>query len=493
MFKKLFISFLTAILIINIVPFFNILADSKYYTFNKPCDNIGYFLYQNNANDPDYFQYYINNSSSDVRVLYYQINSSTSDVFFISENPFKYNSTNSDTIPCRLSSASNNAYSTTYNNTQYYYLKVPINRNTYPGLTLYIPSYSLYGNLNELNSAIYYSFGEGSNSNNEPEITYGSLDLGFSTSIAYSGGNQNAWRLNKDTFYFGKYDTLGNDLSDYYIELQAVPFSASAETNSDWLGMTINDYLFDTVRIGQLGYWDPGQTVDFTWEFVANRFNTMWNQNYGDGKWSILGWMNEQVYYKIGWAYRARCVDEEENVIIDWQWIYNASSVDNNDSNTILNNNGLTPDLVQSINNINTTNNTTNNNYYNNTTITYENPNGSDSEWWEDLLQFIYNVVDKILDAIIGFFSDLIDAIFGLIENLGIDFLGLFSNILNGIVDFFSNLDLTGINFTLPSAFSDLISSLGGSTNGILNVWFNNGLGVFIMIPLVIWLIGVVL
>lgn len=338
-------------------------------------------------------------------------------------------------------------------------------------------------------SAIYYTFGSG-RVDPEPVINFGQLKIGFSTDIAYSGGNQNAWRKNKDTIYFDRYDTLGNDLFGYNIELQAVPYDVEGSSQQNIISQGINDYVFNTVKAGQLGVWSPGQgSIDFTWEFITDRFSPIWWSNYEDN-WSLTGWYLSEHWYRVGWAYRARLLDNEENVLIDWQWIYNGTSIDGEDVNNIINNNGLTPELVNSINNINNNNHTTNNNTYNNQVINYYNEDQeSDGSWLEALLNGIFSTLGNLIDLIKGLFHDILEGLWDLIKTLGVNLIDFFSNIIDNIIDLFSQIDLTLPQFETPEVegddwFKDLMTQFVG-------MFTDNGIGFVIFIPLILFLIGV--
>ena len=310
--------------------------------------------------------------------------------------------------------------------------------------------------------------------------------------MAYSGGNQDAWRQNKDTIYFDRYDTKGNDLFGYLIELQAIPYSVEESSKQNLFANTINDYLFDTVRVGSLGYWSPGQDyIDFTWEYVTNRFSPTWWSTYGDS-WSLYGFFLTDHWYRVGWCYRARLIDEDYNELIPWQTIYNGTSIDGGDVETIINNNGLTPQLVNSINNINNNNNTTNNNYYNNQVINYyDSDQSSDGTWLEALLEFISQTIGHLIDLIKSLFSTIFDGLIDLILGLFGDvnpatsFFNWFTELFNGIGD----IDLTLPQFNLPNEDLTSFSRLVQET---LNIFTSNNIAFLIFIPLIILIIKAV-
>lgn len=496
---KVIITLILAALIINVLPF-KLFADNTYdvtewETFTMP-NGTRRYGYSVNIDTFNFSRFISSTStSSDSPVRYtYGVNDD-GDLYVYCVSTYQYPGVsytfNADNGLNQVSIGGIKT-SKVVDNVTYYVLcgSVTSSYNTSVDYLVPVVFNDSLSNDNSINTAIYYTFGEGAETG--PDMNFGSLKIGFKTDIAYSGGNQDAWRLNKDTIYFDRYDTLGNDLFGYNIELQAVPFSVYDSSQSNVISKTVNDYLYDTVHVGSLGYWSPGQDyIDFTWEYITTRFSPVWWSTYGDN-WSFTGWALENQWYRVGWSYRARLVDDEYNELIPWQWIYNGTSIDGPDVNNIVNNNGLTPDLVNSINNINNYNNTTNNNTYNNQTINYySSDQESDGSWIEALLESILGTIADLVGKILDFFKSILDGLLDLILGLFGDvdpagsFFNWFSDLFNGIGD----IDLTLPQFNLPN---EDLTSFNRLVQETLNIFSSNNIAFLIFIPLIILIIRAV-
>lgn len=493
---KVIISLILAALFINVFPYNVVFAEdpSPTYVIADSCTNFAEYKIGST-------QYYVHvyASSDKIRFTgswtqgnYMRIYSGVPNSLMNGVTPY-INVVADTNVACTLNSAStqmssSNVTDVNSNTIQFRYNLTSVgSRNITDVHFLYVESPSLAG------AQDYYDYLFGQYAVPYPDsVSYGELRIGFSTDIAYSGGNQDAWRLNKDTIYFDRYDTLGNDLFGNLIELQAIPFSVYDQSKQNLLSKTVNDYVFDTVKVGHLGYWSPGQDyIDFTWEYITNRFAPTWWSTYGDN-YSLVGWFLNEKWYRVGWAYRARLVDEDNNELIPWQWVYNGTSIDTQDSVNIINNNGLTPELVNSINNINNYNNTTNNNTYNNQTINYySSDQESDGSWIETLLESILGTIADLVGKILDFFKSILDGLLDLILGLFGDvdpagsFFNWFSDLFNGIGD----IDLTLPQFNLPN---EDLTGFNRLVQETLNIFSSNNIAFLIFIPLIILIIRAV-
>lgn len=364
-------------------------------------------------------------------------------------------------------------------------------------------------------SSYNYSFNinQGSNMNNTdiPFMLYydqvynvpdpiqrGNLVASFYTRFAGSGSNENinTWRENVDVIQWDNIDSLGYDIGNYgLIEIRAVPGEYIDNNKNGLIVKTIQDFVLDTANIYSFGYFNP-YDMEFNrkWSDMNNHFT---NNIPG---FSIFNYYLDELWHKNGWIWQVRIVDKEDTSIpiTEWQTIYNTTSYTGND---IFNNPNFDPDLVNTIQEINTTNNT-NNNYYNNTnwyinntTINMSNPDGTDTTdkpWWSYLLEGILSLLEKIVDAVGGLFSDIIKGIFDLISNIGINILDTFTDLWNGFLDIFNDIDFNNDNpdydIGLPENTDEVIDIIPAFLRGLNR----SGLMWMIWIPLVFSIIKII-
>lgn len=468
----------TSIILVLICSFlinpFRVFADLSYTVISNSCN-----LLYNNGSD---IYFMAVNNINDVRAVFIT-DGSTRYLYFISQNTFGLkNGTNGN---CN-SSASASRYRD--NNGidwyRYYIAYFPSFNNV-----MNIPSYEVISDISindkPLETAIYYTFGDGSI---EP-VVMGNLVTGFYTQFATRGNNDDsiiAMRLNKDTITWDTTDSLGNDLSGilWVVDIRAVPVQYSSATKNNLLLQTVSDYLLstDTYDITTISA-SQGQ-FSITWGDLVDNYL----ENFGSLQ-QLFAMFNESEWIQKGWIYqvRLRSLSEERPYEGQWQTVYNTTSSAPSDAQTIMNyyyytnGNGLNPGVVNSIQNINTTNNTTNNWYVDDQEIDTD----PDHSWIEKLIEALVSLVQSILDFFKGIFDGLVDLLLGLLD--GFDpvgsFMGWWSDLLNG----FNGIDLTLPEFNLPEI--EGIESLSILPQKTIELFTDNGLGIVIFVPLILMIL----
>ena len=336
-----------------------------------------------------------------------------------------------------------------------------------------------------------YTFGDNSVAP-IPIIDYGELDIHYSTNIAGSG---NAINQNQDVLTWSSISSTGEDLSNGVLELRLVPGIYSSSDKSTLLTQLYSDFVVDYTNIYYLDSIPLSNgSYAMTWEEIYKHLDSGAAATNPLYKYLAIQYTGE-YWQKVGWIWQYRVYIDDDYLDEEYTTIYTATSSGVSNSENIINATTYNYDLQTTINNINNVNNDTTNNYWYYQTINIPNttPTSSDNSWLSTLIQVIGDTINKILDLLGNAFDTIFNGIIDLIKSLGIDLLGVFTSIFNNIIDFFDNLDLTTGIWVLPTSWTNNLQGITGATNNILNVWINNGLGLMIFIPLLVWLIGVIL
>lgn len=380
--------------------------------------------------------------------------------------------------------------------------------NTYNGITYYGGSYgtdnyyrTFQGDfrftapdgVTSANNLFKYAYGEYAIGPEPPAPVYGELiDLGFYTN--FTNTQQSSWyqmRYNKDNIQWNGYeDSLGNQINtlDMQVEIQAYATEYSASSKIDLLNKTILDLVnYGSPQTIYEGSANIGEK-SFTWGEVADALN--------GSSTTIEWWSNlaphsyESMWYANGWLYRIRLKSADDSFIGNWQIIYGVTSAPPEDSETIYNyyyyygGQGISDDVVDVLNNINTTNNTQNIWYINNNPV----DPSSGSNWLETLLKFIADMIGRILDLFGSMFDSVLDFLLGLFE--GFDPVGSFIDWWNQLKIKFNSIDLTLPWFNLPE--DEDLSSFGVLVQKTIEIYTLNDLGFMIYIPLLLLILKVV-
>lgn len=348
---------------------------------------------------------------------------------------------------------------------------------------------------------------------------YGQLKVGYSSSFV-SSRDDDTWRFNKDTITWDSTDTNGNFIGDsnIFVNIRAIPGYYEGPDKAAVLLQTYNNwvdgvYLYLTqgaLNIGRLQFYDlvsqnaNSGSYETTWGNVVDHLPSGALIKNG----TALGQYLDNRYYQMGWRYQINFEvhdrEDFETIVYTspWQDIFQVTAVDPSTSNQIIETypDGLSPELYNLLQTVNTLNNTVQNWNINGIPVNMQ-PNQqitSDNSWVEKLLESITSIVAGIVDsirdiisAIAGVASDLISGLFDLVSDLGINIIQFFSDLIDDITGYFQSIDLSLPQFELPE-----IEELGELVNiptYIINKYISSGLGFIIFIPLIIWLIGVII
>lgn len=202
-----------------------------------------------------------------------------------------------------------------------------------------IPVYEKISGKTYLETAYYYTYGEGSEVLPDP-IVWGELrDVQYNTRIAGQGTAvlQNIDVISWDTAL----DTHGNDISECTVEVQAIPGSYTGSTFQELLNKKLNDFDItgkQPVTIGSV----PASQGSFTasWSAVIDRLVF----NY-DMLWTHLN--QSDAYEKYGWYYKIRLVDPDGNPL-NWQSVYTPLASSASASETVINSTSYSMNIYQS-------------------------------------------------------------------------------------------------------------------------------------------------
>ena len=527
MFKKIATKNITLFvvfsLLIIVIPFNNILADSNptYTVIDQAgCYELATLTYNNNN---QIYTVKFSDIQTEVRFVVFKQSGAYTDKFVaVSDSSFKYIDTYSSS-GCPLNNNTSSAGTFQYNGITYY---------VYQGYRGGNNGYSAFTWNNDINpvwltgvgigdqlyrNAIDYTYGNNAVAP-EPLISYGDLKVGYSTEFVSSGDSTD--RFNKDIITWDNYDSNGNLLDDinYTIELRAIPGYYTDVSQSQLLNQTIYNWIQGyVVKITNgaidlqpfeyytLGRWSPNKKqVEFTWGEVVDHFDMI------DGH---VGFVLNNTWYKAGWRYEIRYIKgdiSDPEYTSEWQIIYQVTAVQPSTSDNILNSygNGLSPELYNLLQTVNTLNNTVQNWNINGVPINM-NQNQQvtpDNSWIEKLIESITSLLGSLIDglsaivqAIIGLGGDIIEGLFSIVSDSISTIINFFTDLWDDFTDLFNgfnftdensdyDINITDVNDDLPEGETlyDIIPSFVRMIN-------NSGLGFFIWMPLIVGIIYIVL
>lgn len=399
--KRIPVKLLTVFICCNILimPFFSVVfADGTYINL----DSSSCILIYSSGNTNLYFSV-----SNEVRMTIIHDNS-TARPYAVSLNPFNYKSSNND--PSCNSGYEYSASYYTYNGVRYY-IQSTLNNGS---LSVVNPENLIPVNYDSLGQqqAILYTYGDLAVDPEEPS-NIGLLNASYYTRISGSGDKST---FNEDVITWDMIDSNGNFLQDYNVEIQAVPGHFEADSKVSLLQETFNNWVSNSDLAVQVY---KGSTVpnerSFFWGDIANRFESIktWNGRF----WSLFA--KDDYWYQYGWIYQIRLLDEDFEPLTEWQDLYTATAYKPSATNTIENSDDLTPELVNTIEDINDGNNITINWYINNYEINVQPEEQTSKPWWSYILDAILDLISSITGLagdILAFLGHLIDDILGLFK-----------------------------------------------------------------------------
>lgn len=487
---------------------FNILAENEtYYIFTDPVQLWNYQL------DPSPLY---NVSSNKIRTVYIYTNTNNTNfqVYAVSDMPGQtyYYRNSIYTLSDNIS----------VNGINYYYRLVqglPVSYNPSYAVNIYNSEVAGNGSLALPKLAVYYTFGEGAVGESQMP-NYGNLKVGYSSSFV-SGRDDETWRYNKDTITWESTDTNGNFIGDsnVFVNIRAIPgyyegpdkTAVLYQNYGNWISGV---YLYLTqgiVNVGRMQFYDLvsqnaySGKYETTWGNVVDHLpsGALMKNN------TALGQYLDNRYYQMGWRYQINFEVHEpgnyENILYTspWQDIYQVTAVDPSTSNQIIETypDGLSPELYNLLQTVNTLNNTVQNWNINGIPVNMQ-PNQQiqpDNSWIEILITSIAEMVGRIIDAIggiisaiVGFGSDLIEGLFNLINSIGVNILDTFNNLWNGFIDTFNNIGFNNDNpeydIGLPENTDEVIDIIPAFLRGMNR----SGLMWMIWIPLVFSIIKII-
>lgn len=488
-FKFLIITLAATLTISFILPFNHIYAE---YDYPVPT-TITQFGYNKNNNDPIYFQ-------ASASGIYYS-------AMYTSDNwgyMLFYSSSYNNKYVSLSGAASSSKFLTntyTYNNSTYNYA---LYKNDWLMFDSDIHIDGVNVNSNDLSDVFCHAVGS-CKLPDTPPVQPGDLTFNYYTDFASNSQTTiNAMKSNRDTITWD-YDFTDSNISalDLKVDIRAIPVNYYSATEQDLKTLSWNNLNMNVSLYADLGSYHINynmRKVSYTWEEVVDKISyisnlpDIYNNLVNDWNFKIFNLNN--YYYWTGWVYQIRLNTDSGDYTGEWQTIYQVSSAPPEDASTTINyyvyGNGMTEPVYQTIQNINNQNNITNNTWYVNGSPYDVDPSTGQS-WWEQLIQFITNIVSEILGFLGSIFDSVITGVLEFIHDLGIDFLGLFENLISNIVDLFGNIDLTGSNFTIPEEYTDDLNTYNTWTTGVFNIFFSSGLALFVLIPLLLMIVRLVL
>lgn len=357
-------------------------------------------------------------------------------------------------------------------------------------------------------------------SNNETNVNYGQLKVGYSSSFV-SSRDDATWRFNKDTITWDSTDTNGNFIGDsnVFVNIRAIPgyyegpdkAAVLYQNYGNWISGV---YLYLTqgvINVGRMQFYDLVSQNAYSGKYETTWGNVVDHLPSGAliRNDTALGQYLDNKYYLMGWRYQINFEVHEkgniENIIYTspWQDIFQVTAVDPSTSNQIIETypDGLSPELYNLLQTVNTLNNTVQNWNVNGVPVNMQ-PNQQvqpDNSWVEILITSIAEMVGRIIDAIgniisdiVGFGSDLIEGLFNLINSIGINILDTFTNLWNGFIDTFNNIGFNNDNpdydIGLPETSDEVIDIIPAFLRGMNR----SGLMWMIWIPLVFSIIKII-
>lgn len=277
------------------------------------------------------------------------------------------------------------------------------------------------------------------------------------------------------------------------------------QTIVNWIRGTVVELTNGQIYLEPVEYytlWRGSPSVkkfEILWGDVVNVFSI-------HGEVPLISTVVDEVWYKWGWRYEIRYVKgdlQDPEYTSDWQVIYQVTAVAPSTSDTILNTyqNGLSPELYNLLQTVNTLNNTIQNWNINGLPIDMQ-PNQQiqpDNSWIEILIKGIADVVGNIIDtlgdligAILGFGSDIIESLFNMITELGVNVVNFFRDLIDSITSSDADIDLTLPEFNIGENDLDALGEFKELTNAYVNMYIQSGLGILILIPLVLFVLRVI-
>lgn len=368
-----------------LIPF-NIFADSSYLLMTPDSCFIPGRYHSSSSTTWYYYKFSVSNNN-DVRFVlinggsYYR-------PYFISKEPFSFYESYSYSASCPTNISYNNANSFSLDSNTYYYASATgWTNNSIIEYYVNVENFkydNLYGNESnsQLKTAIYYTYGDGL-IEDKPIPNYGDILIDYRCDYFTAGDGA----MNEDILHWKLYDSRGNDIEPLNIEIQAQAGYFTADTLDKLKGTTFENWLESSHPAVTLYKGDTRkQEQIYQWQYVAGMFTSI--PTLGTWFWNIF--VDEGDYIQYGWRYRARLLDENFEPLTDWQVIYTGNSFNPQATEIFTDDEPLTPDDVETINDINELNNTTNNWYINNTVI---NNNEYNQTYQQNVIQNIYNSI----------------------------------------------------------------------------------------------------
>lgn len=369
--------------------FFNVpvkvFADSPTYGFfNQGCN----LIYSTNSS---YYALTVNFDVNDIRgvILNYN-NGSYFYVYGVSDKSFLYYQDGSSKQSCVYVEPNVNASVINYNSKTYYVYSVRLTSSNILRSDFPIFNVNSMNSTVLANTAINYTFGDLAV---DPEPT--------GPNYGYVAGTQYNTRINGSRDHVGQnidrivwltdVDSKGNELPvTARVQIRAIPGMYTGNSKQDVLTKTYTDFILDNTNAVQLVdlVLDVGK-YEIMWEEVASKLSIPFSSVQ-----SII--QGSDYFYKMGWIYQIRL--QVDDYFSEWQTVNTATSSGASESQTIVDSEEMTQDLIDVILTINTLNQSETTNWtINNYTIsmdTYNEPSSGQKPWWAYLLEAILSVFD---------------------------------------------------------------------------------------------------
>lgn len=314
-------------------------------------------------------------------------------VYYVCDESFKRSSSSS---ACPTSATSNASV-----RQNYYYFSFPVTDISV--LNDEIPVIYV-DNVSSTDTAIYYTYGEGSLGPVPEPINWGILkNVSYDTRIAGNGtaSNHNIDYINWDNLL----DANGNDISECTVEIQVVPGGWTGADKQTLLAQKLQDFTHSSYNPVTLASVDAS----------VGRFSISWQ-----GVVNELGWGFDDLYAKFeneiwrlnGWYYQVRLL-APDGYIGSWQTVYTPLSTSAAGSQVTVNSNEYNQSLynylteISQVNNQSTINLNINNYEYNiqnpdniYTPVPSSSPEPSEGFDDTNILNAIRNGVSNILNAL---------------------------------------------------------------------------------------------
>lgn len=379
---KYYTSFILVLCMCFSLFFFHVpvFAENSTYFINNSCFE---GIKTTNNNNIICFQF---GGQSDIRIVCVHAGSYIG-FYGVSKNGFVSGNASSNSCPSDLTSSSNQKV---INGVTYYYKILSGYPYSYSECLVDTPIHNASNSSNAVDVAIEYTFGY-SAIDPEPE----GPDYGYVAGTQYNtriNGSRDHVGQNIDRLvWLTDVDSKGNVLPvDARIQIRAIPGMYTGNSKQDVLTKTYTDFIIDNTNAVQLVdlVLDVGK-YEIMWEEVANKLSIPFSSVQ-----SII--QGSDYFYKMGWIYQIRL--QVDNYFSDWQTVNTATSSGASESQTIVDSEAMTQNLIDVILTINTLNESVNTNWtINNYTIsmdTYNEPSSGDKPWWAYLLEAILSVFD---------------------------------------------------------------------------------------------------